>query len=201
MVSKKSSLIIAAIVTIFSFITVAYVSCSKKGKNLNVCENVVCQNGGYCYVDTPAYIPVCVCPTGYEGTNCETQSVLKFLATWNMRQVDTGSDSATSIGRVYQYTVNLTATATPTTFFIGNLSNYYLYNDIICTVDSVPNTRHFFIDTISATHMLYDNYKLLYGYGDINSAGDTIRGTFAVMHLSPTTNWVHDTFTITMTHL
>jgi hypothetical protein len=205
MVSKKSSLIIAAIVTIFSFITVAYISCSKPGKSLNSCEYVVCQNGGYCFVDTvnQAYNPVCVCPTGFEGSNCATASVQKFLGTWNMVQTDTGSDSAAFIGIALKYTVSLVPTATPTTFFIDNFSNDPYYTNILCTIDSAQNpathsVTHFFIDTISAYHMLYAHYRLLYGSGDIYN-NDSISGTFATMHLSPTSNWVHDTFTITLT--
>lgn len=196
MVSKKSSLIIAAIVTIFSFITVAYISCSKPGNNWNTCDNVVCQNGGYCYVDTNNHnrVAVCVCPTGYEGSNCATASVDKFLNTWDMTQTDIGSDSARAVGIVYRYTVVLQPTATPTTFFINNLSNDPYYNNIICTIDSSYSSL-FYMDTISAFHMVYDHYKLLYGGGTIYN-NDSISGTFATRHLSPTTNWINDTFTI-----
>jgi hypothetical protein len=203
MVRKKSSLIIAAIVTIFSFITVAYISCSKSGNNWNTCDNVVCQNGGYCYVDTNNHnrVAVCVCPTGYEGSNCATASVNKFLNTWDMTQTDIGSDSAGSIGLVYKYTVSLQPTATPTTFFINNLSNDPYYYNIICTLDSTQSNNQvnqFYMDTISAFHMVYDHYRILYGGGTINNNYDTISGTFATRHLSPTTNWINDTFTITL---
>ena len=199
MVSKKSSLIIAAIVTIFSFTTITWLSCSKPGKSLNSCENYVCENGGYCSVDTvnQAYTPGCICPTGYEGANCATASVQKFLGTWDMVQTDTGSDSAASVGVVLKYTVNIYPTATSTTFFIGNLSNNPYYANILCTIDSVPNTSIFFLDTISATRMLYDHYQLLYGSGMISNG--SMSGSFATRHLSPTSNWVHDTFTIVMT--
>ena len=200
MVSKKSSLLIAAIATLFCIISVAWFSCNKSG-GLVRCEGVICENGGYCNYDTATKKPSCICPTGYEGSNCATASVNKFLNTWDMTQTDIGSDSAGSIGLVYKYTVSLQPTATPTTFFINNLSNDPYYYNIICTLDSTQSNNQvnqFYMDTISAFHMVYDHYRILYGGGTINNNYDTISGTFATRHLSPTTNWINDTFTITL---
>ena len=198
MVNKKSSFIIAAIVSIFSFIIVAHTSCKKNENSPNVCEGVVCQNNGYCHVDTLHGLHwVCVCPTGYEGNYCETISVAKYIGTWDVKQVVTGSDSLNFKGVTYLYTAFLKETATPTTFFINNVSNDPFYNDIICTLDS-GNSNHFYIDTISAFHMVYDHYKILYGSGMIYNS-DSISATFATRHLSATTNWINDTFFLTIT--
>jgi len=200
MVSKKSSFVIAAIVTIFSIIIVVYPSCKKQDNSPNVCENIVCQNNGYCHVDTThGNHFVCVCPTGYEGAYCATVSVAKYIGLWTMTQTVIGSDSANFIGVSYKYTAYLAQTATPTTFFINNFSNVPDYNDIVCTLDSSAS-NHFFMDTISAYHMLYDHYKLLYGSGTISNNGNSISDTFATRHLSPTTNWIDDTFAVTLIH-
>jgi len=42
----------------------------------NVCDNVTCFNGGSCNVG------LCTCPTGYEGPQCGTLSVERFLGTY-----------------------------------------------------------------------------------------------------------------------
>lgn len=198
MVNKKSSFVIAAIVTIFCLFVVAWTSCKKNNSSANVCENYICNNNGYCHVDTVhSYHAVCVCPTGYEGTNCETPSVKKYIGQWDVTQKVSGSDSTAFIGVVYKYTAFLQQTATPTTFFIDNVSDNRYYNDIICTLDS-DYSSYFKIDTISAYHMVYDHYRILYGGGQIFN-NDSISGTFATRHLSPTSNWTNDTFSLTMT--
>jgi len=48
--------------------TVLYTACEKDG-----CVNVSCQNGGSCAAG------VCRCPSGYEGTSCETLSRVRYL--------------------------------------------------------------------------------------------------------------------------
>lgn len=48
--------------------TVLYTSCEK-----DTCEGLNCQNGGSCAEG------FCRCPTGYEGTECETMAGTKFV--------------------------------------------------------------------------------------------------------------------------
>lgn len=57
-----------------------------KRKDTSICQD--CQNGGYCAGDT------CICPTGYEGTKCDTKSSLKFLGNYSV--LDSGNFSWTS---------------------------------------------------------------------------------------------------------
>ena len=194
MVRRKSSIFIAAIFTILSFVTITWVSCSKNNDGLVRCEGVVCQNGGYCHTNAVTGISSCSCPTGYEGPYCATASVTKYLGTWRMQQVITGSDSILTIHDTTHYSVSLVQTATPTTFFINNFADNPYYNQILCTIDT-NNSAIFTIDTFSAYHMLFDNYKLLYGRGSITSNNSVINGTFAVRHLTSTSNWVNDTIT------
>ena len=51
--------------------TFLYTSCSQ-----DVCNNVVCYNGGSCSSGT------CLCPTGYMGTQCQTESVSIFTGAY-----------------------------------------------------------------------------------------------------------------------
>ena len=114
-------------------------------------------------------------------------------------EIISGSDSVNFRHDTIRYSVSLTNTATPTTFFINNFSNDPYYNKIICTLDST-NSFNFLLDTISAYHLLYDHYHLLYGYGYISANDSFIRADLATRHLSPTSNWINDTMIFIMTH-
>ena len=196
---KKGSKLIAAVVTFSCLTAIIWLSCTKTTANPNTCIGVICENGAFCNVDTMTKKPVCVCPTGYEGANCSIVSVAKYVGTWKMMEIITGSDSSNFIGDTIRYSVGLTTTATPTTFFINNFANDPYYDQIICTMDST-NSYLFTLDTISAYHLLYDHYHLLYGYGYISTDGSYIRADLATRHLSATANWINDTMIFIMTH-
>lgn len=202
MVDKKSSLVVASMFAMISFLAVFYVSsCKKTNKDYTRCKNITCLNGGYCnHNDTGNLkLDTCVCPTGYEGVNCETRSVDKYFGYWTLNQKIVGSDSSMYIGKDTIYTAILRQTATPTTFFIANFNNNEYYNDIICTLDTT-STDHFRIDTISAFQMIYYSYQILDGgTGYINKTHDTINATFRTRHRNYTSNWEVDTLSVLMT--
>jgi hypothetical protein len=52
--------------------TIVYTACEK-----NPCNHVDCLNGGSCGGG------ICRCPTGFEGTRCETKSVARFLGIYS----------------------------------------------------------------------------------------------------------------------
>lgn len=197
MVRKNSSLLLAAIATLLSIVSIAWFSCSKSN-GLVKCEGVICENGASCGIDTVTKKPRCFCPVGYEGSSCATASIGKYLGTWLMRQVVFGSDSSASINDTSYYTVFLVKSATPTTFFMNNFANNPYYNQIICTLDST-SSFHFYIDTISAYHMLFDNYKVTFGDGYVTVNDSAIFGSFGVRHLTSTANYVNDTIIFSMT--
>ena len=199
MVNNKRSLIIAAIASLLTFLSVAYVSsCSKPGANKYSCEGVVCQNGGYC--DSA----MCRCPVGYEGANCSIPVVAKYIGTWDATQVVTGTDSIHYLNDTIHYVAFLKKTATPTTFFIDNFTGNPYYNESICVVDTVNkvtgwNSSDFVVDTISGANMIYAHYMLQWGYGDISSDDSTINVAFSVKYINKTVNWETDTVYIKMT--
>jgi hypothetical protein len=192
MISKKKGVIVLSIVTILSFISIVWVSCSKPEKNPKSCAGVICANGGYC--DTG----VCVCPTGYEGPRCATAVVTKFIGTWDVNQKVIGSDSANIIGDSTSYIAFLKKTATPTTFFIDNFYGDASYNNIICTVNKDTSTK-FTVDTLTAFHMLYDNFRVLqWSGGDIHDNNTLITTIVRIRRVNASVNWQVDTLFLSM---
>ena len=218
MVSKKSSVIIAAILALCCVFSAVYISsCTKPSKGPS-CDNYVCENGGYCSVDTffqDLYFPLagaphcncpkgyqvvhCNCPSGFEGANCSSAVVAKYTKNWDVKQTVIGSDTASAVGTSITYEAILLQSATPTTFFINNICDSNNYNDIICTIDST-DSHNFTIDTLSAFHMFYQHFKFTQaGYGNISADDSTITAKIWVRHLNYNVNWQNDTLQLVMT--
>jgi hypothetical protein len=66
---------LSALMTFGIFSAVVYSSCSK-----TKCGSVVCQNGSVCESN------VCVCPTGYSGSDCGTSWSTEFLGAYTCTQ-------------------------------------------------------------------------------------------------------------------
>jgi len=182
--------ILTAIGALFCLFSVAYISCTKTGLAPK-CNGVICLNGGYC--DSG----VCKCPSGYEGANCGTAVVSKFVNTYDVTQVIIGSDSTQFIGQTSHYMMIIKTTSTPTTFFIDNFSGVSSYNDIICTIDST-NSGVFRLDTLANFHQWFDHYRMDAGSGYISGTDSSIQAYFDVRILNSTINWQHDTLSIQM---
>lgn len=104
---------LSAFLTISAFGAVVYTSCNK-----DECKDVVCQNGGTCSEGK------CTCPTGYDGTNCETKSRDKFVGVYTGNEICTvGTDS---------YTMTLSANSDAIKLTMTNL-----YNDNITATCSM----------------------------------------------------------------
>jgi len=183
--SKKSSLVFGAILTIFSFFTILWISCSKPGQPKS-CDNFICKNGGYCYLDTLYKIQHCGCPSGYEGDRCEVPSVNRYLGNWMISTNIEFSDTAVNINKKAEYVILLSKTATPTTFFFNQFLNMDDYNNVLCHIDSVSSDK-FTIDTMVNYHMHYDHIKLMWGYGKLMK--DSIVGEFYIKFKNQTSNW------------
>ncbi len=186
--SKKTSLVFGAVLTVFSFFTVLWISCSKPGQPKS-CDNFICKNGGYCYLDTLYKIQHCGCPTGYEGDRCEIPSVNRYLGNWKIWTSVEYSDTARHIdtnktGKTY--VVLLSKTATPTTFFLNQFLNIDDYNNVLCHIDSTTSDK-FTIDTAVNFHMHYDHLMLKWGYGFMRN--DSIIGEFYIKFKNKSSNW------------
>ncbi len=189
MLSKRSRIILSAIGTFLCLLSVVYVSCTKVGPPPS-CNGVVCLNNGYCNHGR------CVCPVGYEGTNCGTASVDKFIGNWDVKQVVIGSDNPPTKGITTNYSILFKHTATPTTFFIFNFLNDPSYNELVCVLDSV-NTNNFYLDTMRGFNMYFDHIVIKENSrGSYNNATRDINATFILRHLNATHNWQIDTMSL-----
>jgi hypothetical protein len=98
------SILFASLLTIGAFSVTLVTSC-----NPDACKDVICTNGGSCSNGT------CACPSGYEGTLCETLSRTKFIGVYSGTETCTvGSDT---------YSITITANSDPLKFNIQNLYN------------------------------------------------------------------------------
>ena len=192
MLHKKGSVYIAAMIAVFGFLSVVYISCTKVG-SAPKCNGVICQNGGYCKNG------VCKCPAGYEGNNCSISSAARFFGTWDVHQTIIGSDSLSVVGKDTIYPVFLKKTATPTTFFIDNFLGNASYNDLLCTLDTL-NSRNFGLDTLRDFNMWYEHVFIKAGsYGTLQNNDAQINAHIILRRLSATSNWRNDTLQMIFT--
>ena len=137
------SILISSFATLSAFFAVTYVSC-----NRDQCKSIVCAHGGICNDGS------CTCPTGYEGSNCETVSRTKFLGNWNVFEKG-------SITLAAQYPVSIEATTdnpttTPVNVVIKNFYNYF----------ATPIKGYITRDTIFIPNQQYEG-KVVFGIGYI----------------------------------
>ncbi len=192
MLTKKSGIILSIVGTFLCLLSVVYVSCTKVGTE-PTCNGVICENGGYCNSKGR-----CVCPVGYEGTNCSTSIVRKFLGDWDVVQTVIASDNASTVGKTTRYTLYLRPSSTQTTFFINGFLNDSTYNQVVSIIDS-NNSNNFTLDTTRGFNLFYDRVNILQNCtGSYDPAKKSIDATFYVRRLNPTHNWQNDTYSLQM---
>ena len=137
------TIVISSFATLATFFSMVYVSC-----NRDKCRTVVCAHGGVCNGGA------CTCPTGYEGSNCETVSRNKFLGNWMVYEKG-------SITLAAQYPVSIEATTdnpttTPVNLVIKNFYNYF----------TTPVKAYVTNDSLYIPNQQYEG-KVLFGIGYI----------------------------------
>ena len=98
---------ICSILTLSAFAAVVYTSC-----NPDKCKTIICANRGVCNSGS------CTCVSGYEGTNCETETRKKFTGIWSV--FEKGSSSLAK-----QYDINITNSDDGVN--IANFYNFFHY--------------------------------------------------------------------------
>jgi len=149
---KKISILGLSFLSALAFATVIFFnSC-----NDDPCKDVTCLNGGTCVDGT------CNCAAGYEGTDCSTESRVKFLGTW------TASDNCSSSGTP-SYVVTI---SNGTSVVDVNIVNFW---------DAFANAVHATVDgntiTIASQEPDNDNF-FVSGQGTIS--GSTITWSYTI---------------------
>ena len=109
---------LSATLTIGAFSVVLYSSCNKTS---DPCSGITCQNGGTCSSGT------CVCPSGYEGSLCQTVSRNKVIKIWSASDVQ-----VSPVVTLPTYTSAIAAGAGVTDVKISNFSAFFT-NDVNAT--------------------------------------------------------------------
>ena len=167
MKSIKSGIFIAALGTLLSFLSVAYMSCSKAVLNPAICQDLICRNGGHCYSDTVMSSPrynshYCVCPLGWEGDSCTFRSTSKFVGTWIMNETYIGSNNASVRGYTRTYNDSFAYSSTPYIMFFVNFQNNPSLTEVPCLIDSTNNNTFWFKSYYPVNN---GNYHIVGGKG------------------------------------
>ena len=100
--------------------------------NRDQCKSIVCAYGGVCNNGS------CTCPSGYEGTNCETISRNKFLGNWSVFEKGSITEAA-------QYPISISEGDKITDVLITNFYNYFtgpVLGSIIHDTLFIPNQQY-----------------------------------------------------------
>lgn len=96
MKARLKTIILSALGAISAFGAVTYSSCTP-----DKCKSIVCAYDGVCKEGT------CICPSGYEGFQCETITRDKYRGVWRVFEKGSRSRSA-----AYELTIDYGATKT-----------------------------------------------------------------------------------------
>ena len=123
---KLKNILVASILTVSAFTATIMTSC-----NPDACKDVVCSNGGTCTDGS------CTCASGYEGSDCNTQSLSKILGTNNTSANYNFSDAGSALcGGTYTGTFTATRSAADTTnLILTNMGGFGVTTYVKATVD------------------------------------------------------------------
>lgn len=107
---RLRSFLLTAFVVTAGFSAVTYTSCTE-----DKCKAIVCANGSSCSDG------ICICPSGYEGPQCETVNRDRFKGVWNVHEDGSYSKEA-------NYPVTIENGNGVTQVVIKNFNNYFPQN-------------------------------------------------------------------------
>lgn len=138
----------------------------------DACADITCLNGGTCVEGD------CVCADGFEGTDCGTKSVTKFVGNYNTNEIcSTGN---------YSYSSELQASASNDLRMI--ITNLYELGENVTAELDAGSTTSFTIPSVTIQGLT------IQGTGSINTDGTTVTINYTVNDGSQTDNCV-STFT------
>lgn len=143
---------ISLLTSFTAFSAVLYVSCGKTPSgNDNACQAIACAHGGNCTNGK------CICPSGYEGNNCEITTRVRYLGGWKVDEKGT-----TTPQRAYQVAIE-TSNIDASHVTLKNFYNYF----------KSPISAYVIKDTIFIPNQQLEG-KVVFGKGYIHTtAGGT----------------------------
>lgn len=147
------TILLSTVLTLGTLISVFVTSC-----NQDKCKNVVCANGGTCDINTGA----CVCASGYEGADCNTRVIVKYLGTY----VGNGTSSPSGTYPGWKIVISQTDTTSTT-------------NAVFTLKDNLDVTQISFTGTISSNGIINLNNHTTTNYIYDNGSGSIAVGTSA----------------------
>ena len=141
------ALYLSLIFSLTAFSAVFYVSCRPSG-NDDACQAIACAHGGTCAKGS------CICPTGYEGANCEITTRDRFLGGWRVAEKGT-------VTAYREYQVAIEANSTDAAHI--NLKNLYNYF-------TLPVQAYVIKDSIFIPNQQLQG-KVVFGVGYIDTVG------------------------------
>jgi hypothetical protein len=145
------SIIIGCIAACAAFASTLYISCTKES-----CSTV-CANGGTCNG------ALCICPTGYEGSNCQITSRNKFLGVWDTHEK--GTITSTRINE-FGITIDTNNAGSITTIRMINFYDKYS-NPILATITG---------NSLTIPMQIMPNYDTVSGWGTYSSSNSCPTG-------------------------
>jgi len=190
---KKSynKILLTALVTIFAFVSVTYVSCIKKTANPASCDYHACENGGICYRAT------CNCPAGYDSTYCNTRWIDKYPGKWSVSEKVTGSNFPWIKGTDSTYVIKVRKGGTLTSLLVDSFLNNTYYHDIplqITTSSTISFSPYY------CPYNVNPAFSIKSGTGALDATKTKITGTYYRVLQAPLGEQ-RDTVDYTMTKL
>lgn len=180
MIFGKGRILLTVCVTLFSFLSVGYMACSKEqpATSNDPCNKMVCKNGGVCFKGT------CTCPAGYDGDSCQTVWVTPYLGSWDIREVVVASNIKANKGVERKYTWSIKRHTSPNMFLIDNIMGNTDFNDLSAIIGG-DGGRQSSAFTINLKSFPSDSLKtqITSGKGNINNIGTMISGTYVANYI------------------
>jgi len=163
---KQSLLTLVLFAGVFTILF--YTACEK-----NACDNVTCQHGGSCSNG------ICLCPTGYEGPQCQTLETARYVGTYvgysacdNLADVVDTVTVATDPSGILNVTVNM-KTIKPKVLKGYVNSNVSTYRILVTNNDTTLTANSHYYRTFTIT-LQSDQTLSINSYEEMEDPSDTI---------------------------
>jgi hypothetical protein len=180
MIFRKGGVLLTVCITLFSFLSVGYMACSKEQPvtSNDPCSKMVCKNGGVCFKGG------CTCPAGYEGDSCQIIWITPYLGNWDIREVVVASNIKANEGAERKYTWTIKKHTNPDIFLIDNIKGNSEFKDLSAKLGG-PAGRQSTAFAINLKSYPSDSLKtqITGGKGSINSIGTLISGTYFIAYI------------------